>query len=304
MARSSPIRNGYLALLLAAAVPAWPQSAPTGRPLRTDATEIVIPFVAVDSRDRLLSTLRAGDVRLYDDGHERAVTSLLLEDGPASILFVVDVSRSMRNAMPEVSAALERMVDTAVAGDEFAVLEFSDNPGVTVAFTTDENTIRTRLRGLSASGRTSLVDAAVDALRTIQAGRHDRKAIVLVTDGHDNHSRYTQRDALRLARETDARIYGIELYPPLGEAYTPATLLESLSETTGGRYLPTMAANELPDLISRIDAHHFYRATFRLPAAAIDGKPHRIHLKLSRADVLRGGKLFWKRGYQAVKEIE
>jgi hypothetical protein len=123
--------------------------------------------------------------------------------------------------------------------------------------------------------------------------------MVIISDGQDNHSRYKEREAIRLAMETDVRIYGIELYPPMGEGYVRKTLLESLAEATGGRYLPTVKLQNVPELMSRFDVHRFYRATYSMPTAAMDARYHGIDLKLSRTEQLRGLRLFWKRGYHA-----
>jgi Ca-activated chloride channel family protein len=269
---------------------------------REQSTEIVIPFTAVDRKDHLVSDLRAQDVRLFDNGSERRLTSLLLEEGPASVLFVIDVSASMKKAIAGVREAIAQMVRSSADGDEFAVMEFSREPEVSVGFTGSDARVFERLRHLEPAGRTSLIDAAVMALKEIEHGRHERKAIVIVSDGSDNHSRYNETDAIRLAMETDARIYGIELYPPIGDGFVAATLLQLLSERTGGRYFPTVSPERIPGLVSKFDVHRFYRAMFSPPAADRDGKYHRIELRLAKRDRLRGGKFFWKRGYQALTE--
>ena len=159
-----------------------------------------------------------------------------------------------------------------------------------------------RLRDLTPFGRTSLVDAAMMALQQIKSAHHSRRAIVIITDGQDNNSRYKERDALRAAMETDVRVYGIEVSPPFGESFTGKTFVESLAETTGGRYLPTLKNKNIPDLVARIDVHRFYRATFTPESADTTGKPHRIEMKLTRKDALKGGRHFWRRLYSNVLE--
>lgn len=298
-------RNLGLVLLLV--VPCFSQSAAkvaarsNGHRFRVESTEVTIPFSAMDGEDHLVPDLENSDLRLFDNGLERALTSLFLEDGPASIVFVLDVSGSMKKAAAYVDDAVQHILRNSADGDEFAVIEFSNGPQLTVEFTSAEQKIRERLQMLTPAGRTSLIDAAVRALKEVKHGHNSRKAIVVISDGQDNHSRNARLDAIRQAMETDVRIYGIELYPTFNDGFSK-TLLQSLAECTGGRYLPTVKPKNIPELIAKIDIHRFYRASFSLPPEHIDGEYHRIELKLNRKDRLRGGKLFWKRGYRLFQE--
>ena len=103
------------------------QEAPwRGVELQTRSVEIMVPFTPVDAQDRILTNLRQQDIVVLDNGAPRPITSMVLEDGPASVLFLLDVSASMRKAMPFVMEAVEQTVRHAADGDEFGVIEFGD----------------------------------------------------------------------------------------------------------------------------------------------------------------------------------
>jgi Ca-activated chloride channel homolog len=274
----------------------------TGDPVlphfRTESAQVLIPFTAVDKQDRLISGLSVEHVRVLADGKEQHINFLSAEDGPTSVVFVIDISGSMKKPVADVQEAMRRMLHAAADGDEFAVIEFSDRPRLTVDFTSSESRVEERITEISPTGRTSLTDAVVLAFREIRRGHQPRKAVIVISDGYDNHSRYREADAMRMAAETDARVYGIEMYPPMGEAFTPRTFLERLARVTGGRYLPTVNRKDIPSLLEKIDIHHTYVLGFTPPPEHRDGKSHQIDLRLKGPVPRLRATLFWKERYR------
>jgi VWFA-related protein len=260
---------------------------------RADSTRILIPFTAEDKAHHLVHGLTSQDVRLFSDGHEAHISFLHEEEGPASLLFVLDISGSMKKPVLDVKEAMRRVLRAASAGDEFGVVEFSDGARVTVEFTSMQSRIEERISGMNATGRTSLNDALILALREISRANQERRALIVLSDGGDNHSRHVESEVMRLALETDARIYAIELYPPV-EGWS---MLERLALWTGGRYLATVTRQQIPELIQRIDVHRGYVLGFNPPQDQRDGKPHDVELKLRRKMPSGDVRLHWKHRY-------
>ncbi|HYI95108.1 MAG TPA: VWA domain-containing protein [Bryobacteraceae bacterium] len=270
------------------------------RPLfRSESAQVLIPFTAVDKQDHLVGGLSAEDVRLLADGKEQHINFLSLEDRPASILFVIDISGSMKKPVANVQEAMRRMLRAAAPDDEFAVIEFNDTPRVTVGFTSITSRVEERVKEIGPVGRTSLTDAIVLAFQELKRSHQERKAVIVLSDGQDNHSRYVRKDVIRLGVETDARLYAIELCPPIGEGFVPATFLEALAHTTGGRYLPVVDRKSIPDIVNRIDVHRSYVLGFTPPLDQRDGKTHQIQLKLKTTASAGPVRLFWKHRYLA-----
>jgi Ca-activated chloride channel family protein len=265
---------------------------------RADSIEVRIPFIALDRHEHLVPGITAQDLRLLADGKEQKIDFVSVEEGPVSTIFVIDISGSMKKPVSDVREAVRRVLMAATADDEFAVVEFSDKPRVTLGFTGLATAVEERIRRMAPVGRTSLTDAVTLALLEMRRARHSRKAIIVVSDGQDNHSRYGAAETLRLAVESDARAYGIELYPPIGEGAPPYTFLELLARGTGGRYLPTITRGQIPDLVDRIDVHRQYVVGFRPPAAHRDDRSHRVDLSLRTK--FTGGRirLYWKEWYR------
>lgn len=262
---------------------------------RSDIAEVLIPFTAVNRREQLIDGLSAADLRLFTDGKEQKIDFVSLEDGPASIVFVLDVSGSMKKPVADAREAIGRILRAATPDDEFALIEFSDQPAVTIPFTPRSSQIEERVANAATVGHTSLTDATVLALDYMAKAAHRaRKGIIVVSDGQDNHSRYTQRETLRRAVESDVRIYGIELNPTFGDP----TFLELLARDTGGRYFPTERRASIPDLAERIDVHRLYLLGFKAPAAHRDERSHRVELKLRSKLPSDRPKLYWKHYYR------
>jgi Ca-activated chloride channel homolog len=262
-----------------------------------DSTQILIPFTAEDKRHHLVHGLTSHDIRLLADGREEHISFLHEEEGPTSLLFVLDISRSMKKPLADAQEAMRRVLRAAAADDEFAVVEFNDGAGLTVDFTRMQSRVEEHISRMAATGPTSLTDALVVALGEIRRANHKRRALIVMSDGGDNHSRHVASEVMRLAIETDARIYSIELYPPLGEGFSGPTMLERLAELTGGRYLPTVRRTQIPELIQRIDIHQGYVLGFIPPIDQRDGKLHQVELKMRRKMASDSVRLYWRRRY-------
>ena len=145
--------------------------------------------------------LKRKDFRIYEDGAEQEITYFAKDDAPVSIGLLLDSSGSMKNKKQKSSEAAAAFFRTANSEDEFFLIEFDERPKLAVPFTTDTDLLYHEISHARPYGRTSLFDAIHMALGVMKAARHERKALVIVSDGGDNRSRHTfTRDQGRCAR--------------------------------------------------------------------------------------------------------
>ena len=144
-----------------------------------------------------------------EDKIEQKVRYFSAEDTPLSIGLVFDVSGSMRNVLGVARSAATTFLKTGNPEDEYFLVEFSDRPHMAQRFTKDPNRLTNDLIFHGAEGFTAFFDALYLALENVRLGTHPRKALLMITDGGDNHSRYTLDDIKGMLKESDAQLYAI-----------------------------------------------------------------------------------------------
>src|SRR5262249_13199563 len=145
--------------------------------------------------------------RLFEDGVEQQLLYFTSEDGPVSVGVVFDASRSMLGKLDQSRAAISQFLLTSMPGDEFFLIEFNDAPRLLCDFTTDPEEIRKTLPGIQTKNWTALFDAMYLGVQKLKHARNPRKMLLVVSDGDDNYSRYTESEIKRIVREADVCIY-------------------------------------------------------------------------------------------------
>jgi VWFA-related protein len=226
--------------------------------LRAEASLVNVPVSVFDSRNRLVSHLGAGAFRVFEDGVEQQIVAVGEEDVPASIGFVFDTSGSMGVKLDLARDAIAKFLKSANPDDEFFLLPFDAHPGAVIGFTSRSEEILDQLTRARPAGTTALLDAIQNAFIRMRQARYARRAIIIVSDGGDNHSRATKTEILRMAREADAQVYALGTYePPAARHRTPEEfsgpeLLAAIAEQTGGRSFPARRLSDIADAAIRI----------------------------------------------------
>ena len=222
--------------------------------------------------------------------------------------FLFDSSGSMRNKMRQSSEAAAAFFKTANKDDEFFLVEFNERARLSVPFTSDANQVYQRVARVRPLGRTSLLDAIHLALDQMKGARHARKAIVIVSDGGDNRSRYTFGQIKNAMLESDVQVYSMGIFDPedrrkrTPEEKNGPHLLGELSAESGGKYFSVDNLNDLPAISSRIgeELRSQYILGYTPPNPGRDGKYHQIKLTLTSAPRESGAlDLRYRRGYFA-----
>jgi VWFA-related protein len=301
-----------LALSAQVAVIPRPKSAPLEegtRPaatLRSDSNLVLVPVSVCDPMNRPVTGLEKEHFKVFDDKVEQSITHFAMDDEPVAVGLVFDISGSMGPKLRRSRQAAAEFFRTANPEDEFFLVEFNDQPKLVVPLTRQIEEIQNQLTFAQSKGRTALLDAIMLSLHEIKNSKKNRKALLIISDGGDNSSRYTETEVRAMVRESDTLIYAIGVYEPFGSrSRTPEEssgpgLLNDLAEQTGGRSFPA-DTSELPDIAAKIgiELRNRYVLGYTPTDRQHDGRYHRVQVKMVPPHGLPPLKAFWRMGYYA-----
>jgi Ca-activated chloride channel family protein len=260
--------------------------------IRLDVNLVLIPVSVTDSYDRPVRGLRKENFRLFEGPAEQQVTQFFSEDTPISIGLVFDASNSMHTKIDQARQALSEFLRLSTPGDEFFLMKFSDRPETVTGFTSDVAEIEKGVDSIRTGGWTSLFDAIYLGINSMKHATHARKVLLVLSDGGDNNSRYTEREMRELVKEADVRIFSISIL-----SGSPA--LEKVSEESGGRALRVKSIDELPDIAAKLseEIHSEYMLGYSPSDSQKDGKYRKVRVELVNSNDGPHLRTSWKRGY-------
>jgi len=210
--------------------------------IKIDVDLVMVNVTVTDGGNRLITDLPRENFQLFEDKIEQEIRYFSSEAAPLSLGIVFDISHSMQNKIQLAREAAARFLETGTPEDEYLLVEFANRAELTENFTTDINKLRDRLALRPAKGATALYDAVYLGLAKVRAGQNPKKALLLITDGEDNHSRYSLGDIREFVRESDVQIYIIDL----GRSF-----VSELAEMTGGHSYRG-SVDDLEDICTKI----------------------------------------------------
>ena len=286
-----------------------PETAPhgSGLNLRVDTTLVLIPVTVTDTLNRFVLGLEKQDFRLVEDGLEQKIAHFSGEDAPLSIGFVFDESGSMNYKLRTSRDALTLLLKTMNADDEAFLVEFGDKAKLTVGFTSHSDEIESALNKARPAGLTAMLDAIYIALDQMKKAKNSRKAIVIISDGGDNHSQYTAAEVESLVRQADVQIYAMGVFEPIlslgltPEEISGPRLLSEIATQTGGRAFAAALTSDLPSVAARvaIELRNEYVVAYYPSNPARDGKYRHVEVKISQPNGVSPLKPHWRLGYYA-----
>jgi len=277
--------------------------------LRVDSSLVLIPAQVTTREGAPIMDLKRQDFRIYEDGAEQEISYFAKDDAPVSIGLLLDSSGSMRNKKQKSSEAAAAFFRTANSEDEFFLIEFDDRPKLVLPFTKDTDLLYHEISHARPYGRTSLFDAIHMALGVMKAAQHERRALVIVSDGGDNRSRRTFTAIKGDMLEADVQLYAMGIFDPEGasqgsreEAEGPQ-VLDNLAEITGGRHFPVLNLGTLPEVSTRIGQllRNRYLIGYNPTNASRDGRYRGIKLNLAAA-ADPGVHVQYRKGYYAPQQ--
>jgi Ca-activated chloride channel family protein len=275
--------------------------------IRIDTTLVQINVTVTDPLNRFVTGLEKEHFRLFEDKIEQTILQFSSEDAPLSVGLVFDTSGSMGSKLQQSRRAAVEFFKTANPQDEFFLVEFNDRPELVVPFTPDTEDIQNRLSFAQSKGKTALLDGVLMAMNQMKKAHNPRKAILIISDGGDNNSRYTESEIKNAVREADVQIYGIGIFEPVGSrGRTPEEMggpgmLSQVAELTGGRSYNVENVNELADIAAKIgiELRNQYVLYYTSKNQVRDGKYRHVNVKLIQPRGLPPLKAFFRLGYYA-----
>ncbi len=272
--------------------------------IRIDTQLVLIPVTVTDPMNRFVTGLDSEHFRVVEADKEQDIIHFASEDSPLSIGLVFDSSGSMNNKLQKSREASAQFFKTANPEDEFFLVQFNDRPTLSQAFTHETGDIQSRLTFAQAKGRTALLDAIYLALSEMKKAKNPRKALLVISDGADNSSRYTTTEIRNLVKEADVQIYTVGIfdnYSSTAEEMRGPGLLNEISQQTGGRSYTINSVNELPDVAAKIgiQLRNQYVIGYAPSNSTRDGKYRKVKVELVQPRGLPKLKAYWRPGYYA-----
>src|SRR6266702_87918 len=275
---------------------------------RVNVNLVQVPMTVTDPMNRLVTGLEKENFALYDNNIGQSIKYFTSEDAPLSIGIVFDLSGSMSSKFARARKALTEFLRTSNPQDEFFVVGFNDRPSIIVDYTSDPDDVEARMVMLKPENRTALIDAAYLGIDHLRQAKYERKALLIVSDGGDNRSRYTEGELRRVVRESDVQIYSIgifDTYAPTAEEVQGPDLLKEICEMTGGRLFNVgNDMNDLQDIASRISAElrNQYVVGYTPSEVKHDGNWRKLKVKLLPPPGLPQLTVHFRQGYYAPSE--
>ncbi|MGO8796049.1 MAG: VWA domain-containing protein, partial [Candidatus Sulfotelmatobacter sp.] len=255
------------------------------RPMKVSVDLVLVPVTITDPMNRLVTGLEKENFEIYEGNSKEEIKSFSSEDAPVSLGVIFDSSGSMSSKMDRAKDAVMEFFKTANPQDEFFMITFSDEPEMVNDFTSSVEDIQGKLLYTVPRRQTALLDAIYMGISKMRQAKYAKKALLIISDGGDNHSRYTENEIKALVKEADVMIYAIGIYDrSFGseEERLGPELLGQISELSGGRAFTVENPNDLADVATKIgvELRNQYVLGYRPSKAVRDGKWRKIKVKL------------------------
>jgi Ca-activated chloride channel homolog len=275
--------------------------------IKVDVDLVLVNVTVTDPMNRLVTGLEKENFTLFEQNALQEIKHFSSEDEPISLGVIFDISGSMSNKINKSRDAIIEFFKTANPQDEFFLVTFSDKPELLSDFTNSIEDIQGKLVYAIPKGRTSLLDAVYMGMEKMHDAKHNKKALLIISDGGDNRSRYTDSEIKTLVKEADVEIYAIGIYDDLHatpEEVRGPYLLNEITESTGGRTFPINDVSELADVATKIgvELRNQYVLGYRPKNGTRDGKWRKLKVKLNAPKGLPPLNVHAKTGYYAPQQ--
>jgi len=275
-------------------------------PVRIGTDLVSLTVTVTDPYNRLVTGLDKHNFEVFEDKVKQEISFFKDDDVPVSLGIVFDVSGSMKGKLDRAREALRAFIQTSHSDDDFFLVGFNQRANLLAEFT-DGDTLANKLTLVDPKGQTALYDASYLGIEKVKQGRHQKRALLLISDGQDNSSRYTYGELRKLLKEAGVQIYCIGIVEFGGGAggsldLQGQSILEEISQVTGGKAYFPRSASELEDMITRIalELRHQYSIGYAPTNIKKDGQWHKIKISVKAPRGLPSLKVQHKEGYYAV----
>ena len=282
-----------------------PQTPSQNQTLKVDVDLVLVNATVTDPQNRYVTGLEQDHFQIWEDKLEQKIAYFSAEDVPISLGVIFDISGSMKEKISTARDAAVTFLKTGNPDDEYFLVEFANRPEVAEDFTTDPTKLQNRLIFAPAKGMTAMYDSVYLGLEKLKEGSNPKKALLLITDGEDNRSRYTFANVKDFVREQDVQIYAIGIVDAynsqLGTGHSGRAMIEELADLTGGRAFFPDTVYDLEDICTKIavELKNQYVIGYESTNEAKDGKWRKLRLKVNPPKGLPRLNIRNKSGYYA-----
>jgi Ca-activated chloride channel family protein len=257
------------------------------RPIRVKTDLVTLTLTVTDLYGRYVSGLTKDHFTVHDNNKEQTITFFSDSDAPVSVGILFDVSGSMTgDKISKARTALERFINSSHPMDEYFLIAFNSRAQLLMDRTRDGEAVLRKLTLVEPRKNTALYDAVYLGIERVTRGAHQKKALLIISDGQDNASRYNFREVRRLMKESDVVTYSVGI---LGGGDASSTLgvqgqafLDELSSVTGGKSFYPTTAIEMDEIFERIalELRHQYSVGYTPTDFEPDGKWRKVRVKV------------------------
>ena len=247
-----------------------------------------LTVTVTDTYGRYVSGLNKNAFAIFDEKQPQEITFFSDDDAPVSVGVIFDVSGSMSgDKIKRARDALSRFIQTSHNSDEYFLIGFNQRAQLLLDKTRDGNSVLDKLTFVQTRGQTALYDACYLGVEKVQRGAHPKRALLLISDGQDNNSRYTFSELRKLLKESDVTLYGIGILSGSDAGSSMGMegqgILDELANVSGGKAFFPRSAAEMDDIFEQIalELRHQYSIGYRPPNFVSDGKWHKIKVKVT-----------------------
>lgn len=276
-------------------------------PIKANADLVLVPVTVTDQRDRLVIGLERDNFNIYDESTQQVIRHMSAEDAPLSLGIIFDTSSSMYGKMERSRDAVVQFLRSANPDDEFFLIGFADRPELLVDSTSSVEDIQDAISRANPEGTTALLDAVYLGLDTMRRARNERKVLLIVSDGGENHSRYNIREVFSDVREAGVQIYAMGIFddaPRTNAERSGPDVLTAISGVTGGKVFAIHSLKKITDAANElaIELRNQYLIAYHPSPLAHDGKWHRISVRVTPPQNSPRLRIYAKEGYYAPAE--
>jgi Ca-activated chloride channel homolog len=254
--------------------------------IRTHAELVLVPVTVTDTKNRVVVGLEQGNFQLYEGKQSQEIKHFSREDAPVSLGVILDMSSSMTTKIERAREAVMKLLEASNPQDEFFLITFSDTPRVVQNFTETIGDMQQQLLFGRPNGRTALLDALYLGLNKMHEAKYPREALVIISDGGDNHSLYTEKEVKSRIKESDVLVYSVGVFDRVfatREELLGPELLTEISEVTGAQCYALDNPHDLPVITQHIgvELRNQYVLSYRSSSSKNDGKWRKIKVQLT-----------------------
>jgi Ca-activated chloride channel family protein len=275
---------------------------PRDRSMRVSVNMVLVPVSVTDVMNRPVLNLQKEDFSLFQDEQPQKLEYFTTEDAPISVGLILDLSKSMTNKFDMERAGVSEFFRAANAQDDYFVITFADRPKLVTGMTQSLETIQSNLAMQTPDGNTAMFDAISEGADRMRAAKRGRKALLIISDGGDNHSRHHMKQIKKLLQDSDVEVYAIGIFDTgpfkTVEEALGRKWLSQITDVTGGRTLTVDSKEKVPAAAAAIsrEIRNRYVLGYR-PSESQNAERRKIRVQVASATASNPVHAHYKSGY-------